>query len=504
MPRAFAHPLWWGALGLLALNDHVLKGSGLLPGSWTGKLSDFAGVVVAPPLLAWLFGARRRYSAALAAGLVAAGLCTIDLVPAASRALEQALAALGLPSRLWPDPSDLWALALLPLGFALSRVPVDRADRAGRGWALAWRRAWQRPLVQRTAIALGACACLATAGDEDDGDGRTDVPEVENKTDSTVVFVLAATEGAGGCALYRNDRIGALTRPAFGTGRVVTLEAGERTRLTTGDDPLACGAASLRLADGNEAFVFWRDLEKVESFVSPNDDRRVARRVVIAGKPNRWELEVGTELARFDVDDEPPAPSCPELAAQPSLEFSALADAQGFFQLSEIRTAMDGCFELDWFAPAGDTEVDTQRLCVPDWAFPFEQGETLVVTQEIGGDEGRVLHVGRLEDGELETELVVWNGVAAAAGSRVSKIEPVDCVGAISECGAYVRPIELSVRGHDETLRSGDEVEVDGGPPKRTRVLAGTGSNVAWPAPACAGEDAQPGTRASLLELRKY
>jgi hypothetical protein len=225
---------------------------------------------------------------------------------------------------------------------------------------------------------------------------------------------------------------------------------------------------------------------------------------VIAGKPNRWELEVGQELARFDVDDEPPAPSCPELAAQPSLEFSALADAQGFFQLSEIRTTADGCFELDWFAPSGDTEVDTQRLCVPDWAFPFEQGETLVVTQEIAGDQGRVLHVGRLEDGALETELVVWNGVAAAEGSRVSKIEPVDCVGTINECGAYVRPIELSVRGHDETLRAGDEVEVDGGPPKRTRVLAGTGVNVAWPAPACMGSDAQAGTRASLLELRKY
>ncbi|HMI90014.1 MAG TPA: hypothetical protein VK509_01565, partial [Polyangiales bacterium] len=315
MPRAFVHPLWWGALALLALNDHLLKGSGLLPSSWTGKLSDFAGVVVAPPLLACLFGARRRYSAAIAAGLVAAGLCAIDLAPAASRVLEQALAVLGLPSRLWPDASDLWALLLLPLGFALSRVPADRTDRAeraGRSWALAWRRGWQRPLVQRTAIALGACACLATAGDDDDdSDSRTDVPEVQNSTDNTVVFVLAATEGAGGCALYRNDRIGALTRPAFGTGRVITLEAGERTRLTSGDDPLECGAASLRLVDGSEAFVFWRDLDKIESFVTPNDDRRVARRIVIAGKPNRWELEVGTELSRFDVDGEPPAASCP-------------------------------------------------------------------------------------------------------------------------------------------------------------------------------------------------
>ena len=42
--RALLHPLWLGSLALLVLNDHVLKGAGLLPGVLTGKLSDFAGV----------------------------------------------------------------------------------------------------------------------------------------------------------------------------------------------------------------------------------------------------------------------------------------------------------------------------------------------------------------------------------------------------------------------------------------------------------------------------
>jgi hypothetical protein len=54
-PRAgLAHPAWWLALALLALNDHVLKGAGLLPAWLTGKLSDVAGLVVAPVLLAAL------------------------------------------------------------------------------------------------------------------------------------------------------------------------------------------------------------------------------------------------------------------------------------------------------------------------------------------------------------------------------------------------------------------------------------------------------------------
>ena len=35
---ALQHPLWWGALALLLVNDHLLKGAGLLPSFLTGKL----------------------------------------------------------------------------------------------------------------------------------------------------------------------------------------------------------------------------------------------------------------------------------------------------------------------------------------------------------------------------------------------------------------------------------------------------------------------------------
>ena len=502
-PRAFTHPLWWGALGLLALNDHVLKGSGVLAGSWTGKLSDFAGMVVAPPLLACLFGARRRWAAPVAALLVGAGLCAIDLFPAVSHALERVLAACGLPSRLWPDPSDLWALVILPLGYALGRVPADqpvrrsaatRATHAGAGWP------------QRMAIALGACACLATAGiDDDEGGGGslTDAPEVENATKDTLVLVVAASDGAGGCVLYRDDRIGALSREAFSGARVVTLEPGDRTKLASNDDVLDCGAASLRLPDGTEEFVYWSELKKIASFVSGKDDRRVARRVVIEGSPNRWELHLGNDLDHFDVDQPPPAAECNRLDAMPTLEFTPLKDAQGFFRLLAIRVGEDGCRELDWVPPENDTLIDTQRLCVPDWAFPFDQGETLIVTQQISAEGARVLQIARLDDGKLANELVVWNDVAEAKDGRVTRIEPINCIGVTSECGAYIRPLELTVKGHDETLRTGDDVEINGKKPKRTRVLAGPGTHVAWPAPAC-GDDGRVGTRASLLELRSY
>lgn len=44
----FAHPWPLLAMVLLGVNDHLLKGSGWLPGWVTGKLSDFAGLVFFP------------------------------------------------------------------------------------------------------------------------------------------------------------------------------------------------------------------------------------------------------------------------------------------------------------------------------------------------------------------------------------------------------------------------------------------------------------------------
>src|SRR5688572_15378792 len=68
---------WWLALAVLALNDHVLKGSGLLPGVLTGKLSDFAGLIVAPLLLCALLGVRTDRARALAFAAVIAPFVAI-------------------------------------------------------------------------------------------------------------------------------------------------------------------------------------------------------------------------------------------------------------------------------------------------------------------------------------------------------------------------------------------------------------------------------------------
>ena len=82
--RALAHPGSVLALVVLVLNDHVLKQA--WPGWVTGKLSDVAGLVVAPLLLAALLAivrVPRPMPVALAATGVGFVLCKTSAAGAA-------------------------------------------------------------------------------------------------------------------------------------------------------------------------------------------------------------------------------------------------------------------------------------------------------------------------------------------------------------------------------------------------------------------------------------
>jgi len=144
--RSLLHPAWIASLALLVANDHVFKGSGVLPGLITGKLSDLAGMLVAPALLATILCARTRrgvFAAHLAVALV---FSLLEISPACARAAEQGMAAIGLSWRLWPDLTDLLALPVL---FASWRILVP---------------AMERPCVLRTRAVELARGALATAG----------------------------------------------------------------------------------------------------------------------------------------------------------------------------------------------------------------------------------------------------------------------------------------------------------------------------------------------------
>jgi hypothetical protein len=156
----FLHPVPLGALLVLALNDHVLKGRGLLPTVLTGKLSDLAGLVFFPLLLTALADcvalgvsratkrpldfSLRRWKVLLALTVTAALFVPLKVPHALfahyTQAYVDALGRLGFPSAVTRDPTDLFALVMLAAAWHLGmneirRVPLGRLEVLARGQA---------------------------------------------------------------------------------------------------------------------------------------------------------------------------------------------------------------------------------------------------------------------------------------------------------------------------------------------------------------------------------
>jgi len=147
------HPLWWCALVVLVVNDRLLKGGGIVPSWLTGKLSDFAFLIVAPVLVAVLLPKRwpaRRGFAVVSVGVLFAAT---ELSPTFAQALVAAALRIGLEARTWPDLTDLFALGVLPCAlFILRERTVGTQSRT-----------WSRARYERVGVVLGALACLATS-----------------------------------------------------------------------------------------------------------------------------------------------------------------------------------------------------------------------------------------------------------------------------------------------------------------------------------------------------
>ncbi|MBG6067915.1 hypothetical protein [Micromonospora ureilytica] len=132
----FCHPATLIALVLLPVNDHVLKAA--FPGLVTGKLSDVAGLVLAPPLVAVLLTLlvpRLPARSAALAGLVAvgAGFAVVKSSGYAAELASSAWTVLAGPSLVRADWTDLLTLPALGLAW----------------WS--WTRARRRPVRQRIA-----------------------------------------------------------------------------------------------------------------------------------------------------------------------------------------------------------------------------------------------------------------------------------------------------------------------------------------------------------------
>ncbi len=156
--RAIASPVAACSLVVLVVNDHVLKQA--WPGWVTGKLSDVAGLVLAPLLLGLvlaLVGVRRPM--VWSSGLVVLGFTVTKTTAAGAAAVSACWSLTGVNTHIVADPTDLLALPAVLVAWQLWRqaqqVPARRRLPAVMGVALL-------PLGVLATAATGAC-------DEDEG-----------------------------------------------------------------------------------------------------------------------------------------------------------------------------------------------------------------------------------------------------------------------------------------------------------------------------------------------
>lgn len=281
--RALIHPLLLGALALLLINDHLLKGSGLLPGAVTGKLSDVAGLLVAPAVLAWVMRARSERAWLLAHAAVGLGFAALQLSPAFADLVEQASRAAGMAWRVWPDPTDLAALPALALSFvALGPRAPSRPSRSA-------------PLVG--ALALVACAATSQQSPpprypfRPGGRIETDVFLRHTGTESLEVRVTRLRDEVRvDCDTLADHPEDALGASEFGHERTWTLARGDMIPLwdRLHDAPeRECYAVRIS-AHGHEWLVAWRHgtppARSVELRLEPNVPAEPEAIVVSAGE----------------------------------------------------------------------------------------------------------------------------------------------------------------------------------------------------------------------------
>lgn len=142
---ALAHPVSLAAIGLLLINDHVLKER--WPGVLTGKLSDIAGLVFFPLLMVAVVEmitdrGSTTIVAAVAVIATGVGFVLIQTWDPAAELYRHTLGYLQWPFRYLlgnaaapipvdhtADPTDLLALPALFVAWKLSRHKTDRRPR---------------------------------------------------------------------------------------------------------------------------------------------------------------------------------------------------------------------------------------------------------------------------------------------------------------------------------------------------------------------------------------
>ena len=158
--RALAHPGSMLALVVFVLNDHLLKQA--WPGWVTGKLSDVAGLVVAPLLVAALLTiVRVSRPIAPALGLTGLGFVFCKTSAFGAGVTSSVWSLFGTPTMIRADVTDLLALPAL---YGAWRVSRAAALDVGVGWRRTVSVATGAALLPIGVLATSATSCAEWRG----------------------------------------------------------------------------------------------------------------------------------------------------------------------------------------------------------------------------------------------------------------------------------------------------------------------------------------------------
>lgn len=434
--------MWLSALLVLIVNDHLLKGSSL-PSLLTGKLSDFAGPIVAAVLLAVALRVRSRRGWLLAHLATAAGFATINLFPAAARWVEQVSASTPFPWAITVDPTDLIGLVALPLSF----VVLGRSRSEG-AITIAWRT-W----TQRISVPVSALACMATSAPQGPIDEEPPIfPQelgaiaIGNDTDeSRLVRVRSLKETvAFDCDVVLANPSYTLSRELFGAADTWLLEAQRALSLPNyvGSD---CSVYLIETEGMPVTLVAWDKSTYNDTWLPTTTRVSDTRMALINWAGDTW-LNLDHETVSYLRTPEFATGVCEIGPTTTGVDWS---DTQGGVrETTAITTAPNGCHEVT-FAQGPDFV-----LCIPG-DFPFTVGDAINVSTTTLVDGPNTAKSVTVTSATTALE-VVRGSVLPIGTSRISGIE--SCQLQHDECGNSVLAARIEIGESGEDFGSAGEM----------------------------------------------
>ncbi|MCB9753143.1 MAG: hypothetical protein H6713_24570 [Myxococcales bacterium] len=469
---ALGTPVWLAALAILIVNDHLLKGAEMLPAPITGKLSDLAGMIVAPALLAALLRVRARGS--LVACHVAVGVvfAAINLSPAAAALWSGLMGAVAIPWAITVDPTDLVALPLLALSYALMLPVMERRPSAP-----------PRRLAESGAASIGLLACVATSPPPEDWEG-TDTDWIgdesytpitadvyinnPSETEDLVIRVRELSDAAvGNCSVLAQDPGQLVTPPLLGPTTTWTLPPGTNAAVRDVSRSADCHAVLVEIDGLPPALLFWLNgtirQTEVEGLITDPAQHTEGAVVIDRDAIGLAAYQANSPEIVFAVATEPSelsqSPTCEPLSEGARLDWTKAPS--GIKRITHVDLSLDGCAGLHLDDGVGepppeaaDTPVDWYVCLPPALEFPFVAGDRVSVSEINGFGGSPRLNVELVIDPENpahthSVELVLGTGGEPPfVSGTVMDFQAVDACGPVVEpsCGTIVERGELAVR----------------------------------------------------------